>query len=89
MDQVAPDSDYSLRAYCSILYLKPRMQIIIRGEKVQTQLVSKSLALIEKDVYRPKFLAANNMGVGVVGIIECNFLKPTHNKQDFDYTNDY
>ncbi|KAM5180801.1 MORC family CW-type zinc finger protein 3 [Mantella aurantiaca] len=129
MDQVAPDSDYSLRAYCSILYLKPRMQIVIRGEKVETQLVSKSLALIEKDVYRPKFLApktvkitfgyncrnkehygimmyhknrlikayvrvgcqlkANNMGVGVVGIIECNFLKPTHNKQDFDYTNDY
>ncbi|XP_068126563.1 MORC family CW-type zinc finger protein 3 [Hyperolius riggenbachi] len=129
MDQVAPDSDFSLRAYCSILYLKPRMQIVIRGEKVQTQLVSKSLALIEKDVYRPKFLApktvkitfgyncrnkehygimmyhknrlikayvrvgcqlkANNMGVGVVGIIECNFLKPTHNKQDFDYTNDY
>ncbi|XP_018416989.1 PREDICTED: MORC family CW-type zinc finger protein 3 [Nanorana parkeri] len=129
VDQVAPDSDYSLRAYCSILYLKPRMQIVIRGEKVQTQLVSKSLALIEKDVYRPKFLApktvkitfgyncrnkehygimmyhknrlikayvrvgcqlkANNMGVGVVGIIESNFLQPTHNKQDFDYTNDY
>ncbi|XP_013360056.1 PREDICTED: MORC family CW-type zinc finger protein 3 isoform X3 [Chinchilla lanigera] len=34
-------------------------------------------------------LRANNMGVGVVGIIECNFLKPTHNKQDFDYTNEY
>ncbi|KAL7983598.1 hypothetical protein Chor_000474 [Crotalus horridus] len=32
---------------------------------------------------------ANNMGVGVIGIIECNFLKPTHNKQDFDYTNEY
>ncbi|EMP27844.1 Chromatin assembly factor 1 subunit B [Chelonia mydas] len=34
-------------------------------------------------------LRANNMGVGVVGVIECNFLKPTHNKQDFDYTNEY
>nr|XP_036870661.1 MORC family CW-type zinc finger protein 3 isoform X3 [Manis javanica] len=128
MDQIAPESDYSLRAYCSILYLKPRMQIILRGQKVKTQLVSKSLALIERDVYRPKFLTktvritfgfncrnkdhygimmyhrnrlikayekvgcqlrANNMGVGVVGIIECNFLKPTHNKQDFDYTNEY
>ncbi|KAJ6662439.1 hypothetical protein lerEdw1_011852 [Lerista edwardsae] len=133
-DQVVPESDYSLRAYCSILYLKPRMQIIIRGQKVQTQLVSKSLAHIESDVYRPKFLAvsfsvprtvkitfgfncrnkdhygmmmyhknrlikayervgyqqkANDMGVGVVGIIECNFLKPTHNKQDFDYTKEY
>ncbi|KAG8136532.1 hypothetical protein E2320_005106, partial [Naja naja] len=88
-DQIVPESDYSLRAYCSILYLKPRMQIIIRGQKVQTQLVSKSLAHIESDVYKPKFLAANNMGVGVIGIIECNFLKPTHNKQDFDYTNEY
>ncbi|KFV77567.1 MORC family CW-type zinc finger protein 3, partial [Struthio camelus australis] len=129
MDQIVPESDYSLRAYCSILYLKPRMQIILRGQKVKTQLVSKSLAFIETDVYRPKFLnaktvritfgfncrnkdhygimmyhknrlikayervgcqlKANNMGVGVVGIIECNFLKPTHNKQDFDYTNEY
>ncbi|KAM5281186.1 MORC family CW-type zinc finger protein 3 [Ctenodactylus gundi] len=128
IDQIAPESDYSLRAYCSILYLKPRMQIILRGQKVKTQLVSKSLAYIERDVYRPKFLTktvritfgfncrnkdhygimmyhrnrlikayekvgcqlkANNMGVGVVGIIECNFLKPTHNKQDFDYTNEY
>ncbi|NWI99490.1 MORC3 protein, partial [Crypturellus undulatus] len=129
MDQVVPESDYSLRAYCSILYLKPRMQIILRGQKVRTQLVSKSLAFIERDIYRPKFLnaktvritfgfncknkdhygimmyhknrlikayervgcqlKANNMGVGVVGIIECNFLKPTHNKQDFDYTNEY
>lgn len=128
-DHVAPDSDYSLRAYCSILYLKPRMQIILRGQKVQTQLVSKNLAHIEKDVYRPKSIShkpvkitfgyncrnkehygimmyhknrlikaymrvgcqlrANNMGVGVVGVIECNYLKPTHNKQDFDYTNDY
>lgn len=128
-DHVAPDSDYSLRAYCSILYLKPRMLIILRGQKVQTQLVSKNLAHIEKDVYRPKSIShkpvkitfgyncrnkehygimmyhknrlikaymrvgcqlrANNMGVGVVGVIECNYLKPTHNKQDFDYTNDY
>ncbi|XP_064331854.1 MORC family CW-type zinc finger protein 3 isoform X1 [Camelus dromedarius] len=129
MDQIAPESDYSLRAYCSILYLKPRMQIILRGQKVKTQLVSKSLAYIERDIYRPKFLTnktvritfgfncrnkdhygimmyhrnrlikayekvgcqlrANNMGVGVVGIIDCYFLKPTHNKQDFDYTNEY
>ncbi|XP_054021823.1 MORC family CW-type zinc finger protein 3 [Dryobates pubescens] len=129
LDQVVPESDYSLRAYCSILYLKPTMQIILRGQKVKTQLVSKSLAFIERDIYRPKFLnaktvritfgfncrnkdhygimmyhknrlikayervgcqlKANNMGVGVVGIIECNFLKPTHNKQDFDYTNEY
>ncbi|XP_017554501.1 MORC family CW-type zinc finger protein 3b isoform X2 [Pygocentrus nattereri] len=28
-------------------------------------------------------------GVGVIGVIECNFLQPTHNKQDFDDTDKY
>uniref|UniRef100_A0A671PHX7 MORC family CW-type zinc finger protein 3-like n=1 Tax=Sinocyclocheilus anshuiensis TaxID=1608454 RepID=A0A671PHX7_9TELE len=127
--QSSPESDFSLRAYCSILYLKPRMQIIIRGQKVKTQLISKSLAHIAKDKYKPNFLnresititfgyntktkehygvmmyhknrlikayervgcqnKANGKGVGVIAVIECNFLKPTHNKQDFDYSEEY
>lgn len=53
---MTPESEYSLRAYCSILYLKPRMQIIIRGQRVKSQLISKSLALIAQDNYRPSFL---------------------------------
>ncbi|XP_071374186.1 MORC family CW-type zinc finger protein 3a [Centroberyx affinis] len=123
-----PESEYSLRAYCSILYLKPRMQIIIRGQKVKTQLISKSLAYIAKDHYKPTFLnkrisitfgyntkskdqygimmyhknrlikayervgcqlKANITGLGVIGVIECNFLDPTHNKQNFDNTDKY
>ncbi|KAG9335389.1 hypothetical protein JZ751_005311, partial [Albula glossodonta] len=123
-----PPMQYSLRAYCSILYLKPWMQILIRGAKVKTQLVSKSLAHTITDQYKPQFLKqsiriifgyntkskeqygimmyhknrlirayervgcqlkANAMGVGVIGIIECDFLKPTHNKQDFDDTEEY
>ncbi|XP_073329206.1 MORC family CW-type zinc finger protein 3a isoform X2 [Pagrus major] len=123
-----PESVYSLRAYCSILYLKPRMQVVIRGQKVKSQLIAKSLALIQKDHYKPTFLTrrvpitfgyntkskdqygvmmyhknrlikgyervgcqlkANNMGVGVIGVIECNFLDPTHNKQSFDQTDKY
>lgn len=28
-------------------------------------------------------------GGGVIGVIECNFLKPAHNKQDFEYTKEY
>ena len=24
--------------------------------------------------------------IGVIGVIECNYLQPTHNKQDFDDT---
>uniref|UniRef100_A0A9J7XI76 MORC family CW-type zinc finger 3a n=1 Tax=Cyprinus carpio carpio TaxID=630221 RepID=A0A9J7XI76_CYPCA len=125
----SPESDFSLRAYCSILYLKPRMQIIICGQKVKTQLISKSLEHIVKNKYKPTFLnrksipitfgyntkskehygvmmyhknrlikayervgcqnKGNEKGVGVIAVIECNFLKPTHNKQDFDYTEDY
>ncbi|XP_053536678.1 MORC family CW-type zinc finger protein 3 isoform X2 [Ictalurus punctatus] len=124
----APDSEYSLRVYSSILYLKPRMQIIIRGQKVKTQLVAKSLAHIIKDTYKPTFLKkgikiifgyntkskehyglmmyhknrlikayervacqrkANSTGVGVIGVIECNYLTPMHNKQDFENTEVY
>ncbi|XP_060785446.1 MORC family CW-type zinc finger protein 3-like [Neoarius graeffei] len=123
-----PGSEYSLRAYSSILYLKPRMQIIIRGQKVKTELVSKSLAHVIKDTYKPTFLnkgikiifgyntkskehcglmmyhknrlikpyervacqrKANSTGVGVIGVIECNYLTPMHNKQDFENTEEY
>ncbi|GAA6078221.1 MORC family CW-type zinc finger protein 1-like isoform X1 [Tachysurus ichikawai] len=48
-----PKSEYSLRAYCSILYLKPRMQIVIQGQKVETQFVSKILANVFTDKYKP------------------------------------
>ncbi|XP_054888271.1 MORC family CW-type zinc finger protein 3a isoform X2 [Poeciliopsis prolifica] len=123
-----PESVFSLRAYCSILYLKPRMQVIVRGQKVKSQLIAKSLAYIRKDHYRPTFLdkhiritfgyntkskdqygimmyhknrlikayervgcqlKANRRGVGVIGVIECNFLDPTHNKQSFNETDKY
>ncbi|XP_053090422.1 MORC family CW-type zinc finger protein 3-like [Pangasianodon hypophthalmus] len=123
-----PESEYSLRAYCRILYLKPRMQIIIQGQKVETQFITKSLAKVFKDTYKPACLKkgmtitfgyntktkehygimmynknrlikayervacqreAKSTGVGVVGVIECNYLKPTHNKQDFDDTEEY
>ncbi|KAF7709284.1 hypothetical protein HF521_016134 [Silurus meridionalis] len=124
----APESEYSLRAYTSILYLKPRMQINIRGQMVKTQLISKSLAHVDKDSYKPTCVKkaikitfgyntksrdhyglmmyhknrlikayervacqrkANNTGVRVIGVIECNYLTPMHNKQDFDNTEEY
>lgn len=46
------------QAYLSILYLKPRIQIILRGKKVQTKLVAKSLSMIENDVYKPQFIVS-------------------------------
>ncbi|XP_053352829.1 MORC family CW-type zinc finger protein 3-like [Clarias gariepinus] len=121
-----PDSKYSLRAYCSILYLNPRMEIILQGQKVETQPVTKTLADVSTDTYKPvcdppletelavtfgfntkskehyglmmyhknrlikayervacQRKAKDSKGVGVIGVIECNHLKPTHNKQDF------
>ncbi|XP_077472778.1 MORC family CW-type zinc finger protein 3a [Stigmatopora argus] len=117
-----PQSIYSLRAYCSILYQKPRMHVMIRGHKVKTQLIAKSLANCKTDHYKPNFLnkripinfgyntksrehygimmyhknrlikayerigcqlKPNSKGVGVIGVIECNYLEPMHNKQSF------
>ncbi|KAM6923955.1 MORC family CW-type zinc finger protein 3 [Xenentodon cancila] len=129
-EQNIPDMYYSLRAYISILYLKPRTQVILRGKKILGKLVSKSLAHIEHDVYKPQFskekvkvtfglnskkkdhygimmyhknrlikayekvgcqlkVSGQRAGIGVIGIIECDFLKPAHNKQDFEYTKEY
>ncbi|XP_033106039.1 MORC family CW-type zinc finger protein 3-like [Anneissia japonica] len=116
-----PKCDYSLKAYCSVLYLSPKIKIYLRKKKVRTVLIAKSLQETEKDVYRPmggnskvtitfgfnpkKYpygvcfyhfnrliksyqrlgyqMKADHRGSQVVGVIDCNFLKPTHNKQDF------
>lgn len=53
-----PAPPFSLQEYCSILYLKPRTQIILRQKKVQTKLIAKSLANIEHDVYKPNFIVS-------------------------------
>nr|XP_020022778.1 MORC family CW-type zinc finger protein 4 [Castor canadensis] len=124
-----PETEYSLRAFCSILYMKPRMKIFLRQKKVTTQMIAKSLANVGYDMYKPTFtnkqvritfgfscknsnqfgvmMYHNNRliksfekvgcqikptcgeGVGVIGVIECNFLKPAYNKQDFEYTKEY
>nr|XP_044996405.1 MORC family CW-type zinc finger protein 4 [Jaculus jaculus] len=124
-----PETEYSLRAFCSILYMKPRMKIFLRQKKVTTQMIDKSLANVGYDIYKPAFtnkqvkitfgfscknhnqfgimMYHNNRliksfekvgcqikptrgeGVGVIGVIECNFLKPAYNKQDFEYTKEY
>ncbi|XP_028750959.1 MORC family CW-type zinc finger protein 4 isoform X2 [Peromyscus leucopus] len=124
-----PETEYSLRAFCSVLYMKPRMKIFLRQKKVTTQMIAKSLADVEHDIYKSPFtnkqvkitfgfsckyhnqfgvmMYHNNrlikafekvgcqlkptrgVGVGVIGVIECNFLKPAYNKQDFEYTKEY
>nr|XP_037844922.1 MORC family CW-type zinc finger protein 4 isoform X4 [Chlorocebus sabaeus] len=87
-----PETEYSLRAFCGILYMKPRMKIFLRQKKVTTQMIAKSLANVEYDTYKPTFTnkqPTRGEGVGVIGVIECNFLKPAYNKQDFEYTKEY
>ncbi|KAB0352771.1 hypothetical protein FD754_017628 [Muntiacus muntjak] len=111
-----PETEYSLRAFCGILYMKPRVKIFLRQKKVTTQMIAKSLANVGYDIYKPTFtnkqvkitfgfscknnnqfgvmMYHNNRliksfekvgcqvkpthggGVGVIGVIECNFLKP-------------
>ncbi|CAE1304793.1 MORC [Acanthosepion pharaonis] len=132
LSQYSPEYRRSLREYGSILFLKPRMKIILRGKKIQTKLISKSLSQTETDIYRPTWLPkpilltfgfspnkndhntenygvlmyhrnrlikayekvgfqrqANELGVGVVGVVEVDFLDPIHNKQDFKRTDRY
>ncbi|CAL1546175.1 unnamed protein product [Lymnaea stagnalis] len=115
----------SLREYCSILFLRPRMKITIRGIRVKSKLISKSLSNTEIDMYKPTWLSRpvkiifgftcekdksedygmmlyhrnrlikayekvgyqkqpNELGVGVVGVAQVDFLQPIHNKQDFN-----
>ncbi|CAM6083007.1 unnamed protein product [Calypogeia fissa] len=45
--------DYSLRAYVSILYKVPRMQIFIRDKKVKTKRIGGILSLKETEYYKP------------------------------------
>ncbi|KAI7725956.1 hypothetical protein M8C21_000919, partial [Ambrosia artemisiifolia] len=39
--------------------------------------------------YLPVICASNNKGRGVVGVLEADFIQPTHSKQDFEKTNVY
>lgn len=49
------------------------------------------VALVSKPQFLSHFFQSSGQraGVGVIGVIECNFLKPAHNKQDFEYTKEY
>ncbi|CAL8369224.1 unnamed protein product [Arctogadus glacialis] len=42
-----------------------------------------------KAYHRVGCQATNKRSIGVIGVIECNHLTPTHNKQDFDNTDAY
>ncbi|XP_059896067.1 MORC family CW-type zinc finger protein 3-like isoform X1 [Gadus macrocephalus] len=119
-----PEIHSSLRAYCSILYLRPSMQINIRGQKVEDRPIYESLDYIDRSYsYKPLTLeekipiifgdnkskehyglmmyhkkrlikayhrvTTQMTSIGIIGVIECNHLTPTPNKQDFDNDDAY
>ena len=119
--------DYSLRAYVSVLYKVPRMQVILMEKRVKCQRVTGLLSERMQDSYKPNDakvaahiligfseseqlygmmmyhnnrlikpyvrvgvqMEANAKGVGVLGVVDADFLSPMHNKQDFADTKQY
>ncbi|KAF9671629.1 hypothetical protein SADUNF_Sadunf12G0067500 [Salix dunnii] len=90
---------HSLRAYLSILYLKipETFTIVLRGQFVEHRNLVLDLKFQEFIVYRPQtggckepfwpvVSYSDSRGRGVVGVLEANFVEPTHNKQDFERT---
>lgn len=67
---------FSSQAYLSILYLKPRTQIILRGKKNVAKLMTMRLKHIEHDVYKPQF------SVSLLYLYVCLYvdggIKPSH-----------
>jgi len=119
--------DYSLRAYVSVLYKVPRMQVILMEKRVKCQRVTGLLSERMQDSYKPNDakvaahiligfseseqlygmmmyhnnrlikpyvrvgvqMEANAKGVGVLVVVDADFLSPMHNKQDFADTKQY
>lgn len=61
------------------------------GEGNRCRCTSSTMADAATFITLPNCAQASGQraGVGVIGVIECNFLKPAHNKQDFEYTKEY
>ncbi|KAJ4831497.1 hypothetical protein Tsubulata_004729 [Turnera subulata] len=125
---IAYEFQYSLRAYMSILYLKPppSFTIKLRGQMIKQHNIVRRLKFPEIIKYEPHTVGneevittigflkeapeinvhgfniyhrnrlilpfwralhtTNSKGRGVVGVLEVNYIEPTHNKQDFEKT---
>ncbi|XP_022726543.1 protein MICRORCHIDIA 6 isoform X2 [Durio zibethinus] len=96
---IASRYHHSLRVYLSVLYLRipETFRIILRGEIVEHHNIADDLKYIEYILYKPQsggsvepfwqvVSYSDSRGRGVVGVLEANFVEPTHNKQDFERT---
>ena len=134
-ERLDKDINHSLRAYLSVLYKVPRMQIFLRGSKVRSSRIAGVLSHRMIDKYTPRqtddgdvsgamasielglttvdpehnygFMLyhrnrlivpylklgiqneQNERGAGVLGVVEADFLKVAHNKQNFIDTTVY
>ncbi|KAL6524494.1 hypothetical protein OROHE_016165 [Orobanche hederae] len=86
----------SLRAYLSVLYLRApeNFCMLLRGRVVEYHNIANDLKYPEFILYRPQNVEpfwhvvtfSDSRGRGVVGVLEANFIEPTHNKQEFEKT---
>lgn len=65
---------------------KLRENYLLENVRVSVYEAEMLLSSVHMNLSLPQ---ANNKGVGVIGVIECNFLDPTHNKQSFNETDKY
>ena len=63
INEYVPEYRTSLREYLSILFLKPRMKIVLRSKPVKTKYMTKCLSRTEKDCYRPNWLQKESKSI--------------------------
>ncbi|KAL2243708.1 UNVERIFIED_CONTAM: Protein MICRORCHIDIA 6, partial [Sesamum indicum] len=90
------DFESDPEAYLSILYLRvpENFIILLRGRVVEYHNIANDLKFPEFILYKPQNVEpfwhvvtySDSRGRGVVGVLEANFIEPSHNKQDFEKT---
>uniref|UniRef100_A0A2C9LDD7 CW-type domain-containing protein n=1 Tax=Biomphalaria glabrata TaxID=6526 RepID=A0A2C9LDD7_BIOGL len=66
-----PEYKKSLRAFCSILYLCPKMKISVRKVLVKSKYVSKMLKKTAQFMYKPQWLKHNKKSIKIVLGLSC------------------
>ncbi|MFS7971744.1 putative morc, S5 domain 2 protein [Helianthus anomalus] len=69
------------------VHLTKRMEFLVQtNEHKQTFRRTVHELFAERSPFQPVVLFADSRGRGVIGVLEADFIEPTHNKQDFEKT---
>lgn len=80
----------SKEQYGAMMYHKNRLIKAYEHVGCQLRVSAASCKWLLQVFYRVSCLVqAQSKGVGVIAVIECDFLEPTHNKQDFPDSDKY